>query len=691
MQNFILTILLSVFCSVPILTQVTAQKYEVGQLRFEGNGTLNDDQLLNVMNTRETPWGVWKWIYHRFDKEILGGQKPEYFDPIIFSADYHQVKLFYQDNGFVHSIIDTSIIVRPEKEMVYLTFSIKEGRRSLIDTIVYQGFENLSPDVMDEINSNMQIEVGQPYIKKKLEEESRRIIEVFANSGYVNVKLVTVEACHYASTDNFTLVFIFNPGKRYEFGAISVEQDTASQQRIDSAIVLRHLDFKEGEYYGEQKKIASERNLNRLGVFEATKIENALSDTSSEITNIPIRVFVRTRPFQELTPEIGVNDENNAFNVLFGIGYNHRNFFGGAQNFSTRLRLNLQSTQLQSFFNGNALRDSALIYKVESTTQLIQPYFFNNKTSFSTTFSAMLDKQTTYYIPSLSFRFGTQSQTATYTRLFIDWNLQLSDPKTVGVQQDSSFNKLIKDLGFEKQFNSFITVTLQRDKRNDIFYPSAGIFQSISIEEGGFFPRTFGGTLGLNLPYSQYVKLTLNGQWYFDPSKKQDLIWAMRSQVGAALLYGDSPLKDIPLTQRFYSGGSGSVRGWRARSLGAMPIALRNLGGNALLEGTIEARWNLLKGAGSFWFVDLEKFSFVFFYDFGNLWTEPKKVCLSEIAMAFGLGMRYNTIAGPIRIDFGMKLYDPDVPITQRWVTQKEFFSETVKNGILQIGFGHTF
>jgi outer membrane protein assembly factor BamA len=325
------------------------------------------------------------------------------------------------------------------------------------------------------------------------------------------------------------------------------------------------------------------------------------------------------------------------------------------------------------------------------TMQVVQPYFLNNKTSFSAAFSAILDKQTSYYIPSLSFRFGTQSQTATYTRLFIDWNLQLSDPKTVGVQQDSSFNKLIKDLGFEKQFNSFITVTLQRDKRNDIFYPSAGIFQSISIEEGGFFPRTFGGTLGLNLPYSQYVKLTLDGQWYLDPSNIRNLIWAMRSRAGVALPYGDSPLKDIPLTQRFYSGGSGSVRGWRARSLGTMPDTLRNLGGNAMLEGTIEARWNLLNGAGSLWFLDLEKISLVFFYDFGNLWTAPQKMRLSEIAMAFGFGLRYNTIAGPIRIDFGMKLYDPDAPATRRWVTQKRFFPETFTGGEFHLGVGHTF
>jgi outer membrane protein assembly complex protein YaeT len=686
MRNFIPIILLTLFCILPGIAQVAGQKYEVGKLRFDGNETLNDEQLLNVIRTRETPWALWKWIYRRFDKEILGGQKPEYFDPVTFAADYQQVKRFYKDNGFFLARIDTGVIFHPEEERVFLTFSIKEGKRSIVDTILYQGFDDLSSDIREELSSNKQIRVGEPYIQNKIEEESRRIIEIFANNGYVNVKLVAVDARHYASTDNFSLVFIFNSGRRYTFGTISLDQDTIAAQRIDSTVVFRHLDFKTGEYYGEQKKIESERNLNRLGVFEATKIENALPDSSSEITSIPVRVFVRTRPFQELTPEIGVNDENNALNFLFGIGYNHRNFFGGARNFSTHLRLNLQSIQFRSFFNGDALRDSSLVSKVELTTQLVQPYFVNNKTSISAALSAMLDKQASYYVPSLSFRIGTQSQTATYTRLFIDWNLQLSDPKTVATRRDTTIGT-----EFTKQFNSFIMVSLQRDKRNDIFYPSAGIFQSISIEEGGSFPRMFGKTLGLNLPYSQYVKLTLDGQWYLDPTKKRDLIWAFRARSGGALLYGDSPLKDIPLTQRFYSGGSGSVRGWRARSLGAMSDTLRNLGGNGMLEGTIEARWNLLNEAGSFWFIDLEKISLVFFYDFGNIWTKPQNIRLNEIAMAFGFGLRYNTIAGPIRIDFGMKLYDPDAPLTRRWVTQKGFFPETFKNGVLHLGVGHTF
>jgi outer membrane protein assembly factor BamA len=239
-----------------------------------------------------------------------------------------------------------------------------------------------------------------------------------------------------------------------------------------------------------------------------------------------------------------------------------------------------------------------------------------------------------------------------------------------------------------KQFNSFITVTLQRDMRNDVFYPSGGFFHSISLEEGGFVPRVLGGPLGIDLPYSQYIKLMLNGQWYLDPDGSRDIIWATRLRYGAALVFRDSPLKDIPLTQRFFSGGSGSVRGWQARALGAMADTLRNLGGDAIVEGSIEARWNPLKGAGTVGFLDLEKISFVLFYDFGNIWSTPQKMRIPEIAMAFGFGLRYNTIAGPIRIDFGMKMYDPS---NGRWVTDKRFFPETVSEGVIHLGVGHTF
>jgi outer membrane protein insertion porin family len=686
MRTFIAVILLTGFCLTMGLAQTVNHTFEVGTIRFEGNKELNSDQLMTVVRTRETPITLWKWIYNLFDKETLGGRKPEYFDPITFASDYQLLKKYYSDNGFFHSQIDTSIVISSDRDKVLLTFSILEGRRSLIDTILYVGLDSLAADVQEDFLSNKQITVNMPCVQSKIEAEYNRIIGICANNGYVNVKLVSLEAKRYASTDNFTVMFNFNLGKRYTFGNIAVEQDTTSQQYIDSTIVLEHLDFSSGEFYGEAKKIESERNLNRLGVFEATKIENAIPTGSTLGSQIPVRVLVRTRPFQELSPEVGINDENNAFNVLLGVGYNHRNLFGGARNFSFNPRLNIQSLQFGRILKASALKDSSLIYKAELTAQLVQPYFINNKTSISVALSAMLDKQKSYYIPSVSFRLGTLSQTATYTKLFIDWNLQLSDPKTLAVQQDSTLAKLFQDLGFEKQFNSFITLTLQGDRRNDVFYPSGGSFQSVSLEEGGIIPRVFGSPFGANLPYAQYVKIMLNGQWYWDPDNKRDIIWALRLRYGAALLYGDSPLKDIPFTQRFFSGGSGSVRGWQARELGF--VQEKTQGGDALVEGNLEARWNPLKGAGSVGFIDLTKFSFVFFCDAGNIWSTPQKTRFTEIAVAFGFGLRYNTIAGPIRIDFGMKMYDPS---NGRWVSEKKFFPETFSEGVIHFGVAHTF
>ncbi|RPI05681.1 MAG: hypothetical protein EHM64_05695 [Ignavibacteriae bacterium] len=684
MHKFLILILL--ICWFPSISpaQVLGREFEVGSLTFEGNQEVSTDQLLAEMRTHETPWAIWKWIYRRLDKEILGGQKPEYFDPVVFSSDYWQVKKIYEDNGFFHAQIDTSIRFSPDKEKVFLTFLIHEGRRSFIDTIFYNGLDSLSPDLKEDFLGNKLVTVGMPYLQPKIEAEYNRIVNLCTNSGYVNMKLRTVEAQRYASTDNFSILFVFHLGKRYTFGKIAVEQDTASRQFIDSAVVLEHLDFSEGDYYGKQKEIESERNLNRLGVFEATKIENIVLNNPSERTDIPVKVYVRTRPFQEVSPEIGMNDENNAFNVLVGIGYNHRNFFGGARNISTNLRLNIQPLQVGKLFQTNALRDRSLVAKAEWTTQIIQPYFINNKTSFNAAFSAILDKQTTYYLPSLNIRLGTLTQTATYTKLFIDWNLQLSDPKSVTLQND--IPSYLAERGYQRQFNSFVIITLQGDRRNDVFYPSSGTLQSISAEEGGFVPRVFRNAFGGNLPFAQYVKLFLTGQWYWNPDNQRDLIWALRLRSGAALIYGNSPLTDIPFTQRFYSGGSGSVRGWRARDLGFVPLTTQ--GGDAFIEGNIEARWNLLRNAGTLGFIDLEKISVVYFYDFGNVWTAPRKIRLDQIAMAFGLGIRYNTIAGPIRFDFGMKLYDPH---DGRWVNEKRFFPETFNQGVLQVGFGHTF
>ena len=679
-------ILVLILFSCSIFGQDRTGKLEIKDIRFTGNVSVKPDQLLSLMQTQKSPWTFWKYIYTHISESI--GQKAEYFDPVVFGADFFTVKKYYESKGFYLAKIDTTFIVDRERGTIEILFSIKENKRSLIDTVVYKGLDILPEDVRNDIVMNSVLHVHEPFIMDNLETEVRHDIAVLANGGYVNMRVDTIDAHRYASTNNFTIVLAYTPGARYTFGKISIQEDTASLAHIDSMTILQHLDYQEGDFYSEQKKTQSERNLNRLGIFDASKIENVISPSLTGSRSIPTNVLVRTRSFQELSPEIGVNDENNAFNVSLGVSYNHRNFLGSARNFSTSLDVNIQSIyaiQFKRLLTQTGWQDSSLVAKLNLSMQILQPFFLNNRTSLSWTLSGIIDKEMTYYLPVLQNKVEVITQTATYTKAYYDWTLEFSSPRAVVAQRDTTIGT------YAKQLNSILTVTLQRDKRNDIFYPSEGFLQSISLEESGTLPRMFGSDIGIHLPSSQYLKATVLGQWYWDPDGKRDVIWATKWNVGEAVLYGSSPI-DVPLTQRFFSGGSGSVRGWKSRSLGFVD-STDDQGGDAFLDGSLEARLNPLKNAGSFSFIDLEKISFVLFYDIGNVWARPSSFRFSQIAMAAGFGLRYNTIAGPIRIDFGMRVFDPDAFAagTNAWITEKKFFPETVATGVVQLGVGHAF
>lgn len=675
-------------CSPLILSQDRWQGFEISRIRFEGNESFRDDALLAVMTSKESPAGFWKFLYTISEKL---GDKPEYFDRVLFEQDYAHVQAFYKDQGFFSAHIDTLLRADFGRRTIAISFLIHEGHRSIIDTIQKVGFDDVPPALTEELDARPLIERGEPFIVDRVVNERARIVNAFFNNGYADVHVDSIVPYKYTSTGNIKLMIAITRGKRYLFGGIAVRQDSLASERVDEGVIRRHLDFQKGDFYSEAKRTDSERNLNRLGVFETSRIEPIVGVKTDTSFEIPTQVFVRPRPFQELVPEIGVNDENNAFNILLGLSYNNRNFFGGARNFETRFQFQLQSIQDVEFsrvFNGTGLRDSSVIGNAELSFQINQPYFVNNKTSFTPSLSFIVEKRNKYYFnPIIRGRFAVTSQTARYTTAFLEWSLE-----RIGYE---AINATIAALYFDSlsidrrpQFNSILSFTLQRDKRNDLFYPSAGFFHSISLEEAGFIPSVFGGLFGTDLPYSKYIKASGRGQWYVDPSGNQATIWAFRLYGGVAQLYGNSPAP-VPITRRYFGGGSGSVRGWGARGLAASRLPAE--GGDAVFEGSIENRWNLLRNAGRLGFIEFNRFSLVFFYDIGNVWTQVKEMQLDEIAMASGLGLRYATIAGPIRIDLGFKVYDPSAVPEQQWITQKKFYKETLGGLVLHFGIGHSF
>ncbi len=695
----LLTSLLMVFPSMTDCTLGASQleegsAYEVGAILFEGNEELTASELRNQMSTKETPGGFTKFLYSDISKVL--GRKNEYFNPVTFNADIRRIGTYYENRGFADVRVDTTLRFQVEEQRVEITIRIEEGYRSRVDSMRYDGIVQVPEGVWGEIASSPEITVDDPFNLLLLEEEVRRVLRILYDYGYPNATYVrdSSYARRYASTRNYGIRLFFVPNKRYQFGEITVEQvvDTMRGDRarpdITDDLIVDHLDYRPGDVYSLGKKLASEGNLNRLGIFELRGLEAQVPEPEDTSITVPSLITIRALDKHELAPDVFVSDEDAAFNIGAGLGYTNRNFLGGARRFSTRLRFRTQTiTAFPDYFD----KRSDAVANLELTFEIIQPYFFNNKSKGTWAFSFVLDKQKPYLQNIVRNRLGVNSRFAEYTTGFLDWSIESTtlnvNPNYPEDPTDPRIQEVIRLLQ-QEQVNSIISLTLQRDRTNDRFSPWDGFIHLATVEESGLFPLLLRG-IWEEIKFTQFYRFILNGRWYDDLGSNRYSVLAWRAKAGLEEKYGESrrdSSRFIPQTHRFFGGGSTSVRGWAARDLIARGDP--QLGGNLSLEASVEVRLNLLQGEESGW---LDKMWIVQFLDAGNVWQAADDFQFKTVAIATGLGFRYDTFVGPFRLDWGIRIYDPGERQGRRWITQRKFWSDTVANGVFHFGIGQAF
>jgi translocation and assembly module TamA len=159
------------------------------------------------------------------------------------------------------------------------------------------------------------------------------------------------------------------------------------------------------------------------------------------------------------------------------------------------------------------------------------------------------------------------------------------------------------------------------------------------------YPRFLGSTLDL-------VAAKAQASTYYALDEDARYIFAVRVNLGS--LSGAS-LDDIPANLRFYGGGGGSVRGYRYRSLGPRGPVGYVIGGRSLFETSAELRVKITETIG-----------IVPFFDAGNAYRSSLPTFAQPMQMSAGLGLRYYTAIGPIRVDVAAPLNPRkgDKPVT---------------------------
>jgi len=674
-------LLLAVF---PFLLQSQEQQLIVNSISIKGTNKIPISVISKQLETKTNPSGFSQFLY---SLGIGLGSSKEYFSKQVFDSDIENILKLYKDNGFYETIIDTSFSVNTEHNQINIKIDINEGYLSLIDSVLFLNIDHLEPKIQNEITNKTILIKNNPFRITDIKNEINRILYILSNNGYPNsyIESSSIIIGKLLSSKNYKITLPIISGEKCFFGETKITLESDTDYFISKKVINRQIEFKEGETYSSEKRIESERNINRLGIFDFARLEQKTALRIDSQLFIPINILLKPRNRFELAPEIFLNDQDNSFNIGAGISGTIRNIGGAAQNLIGKV-----SGQAQSFTQGG----------IDISLQFLQPYFINNKLALNVSSTFGIDFRKEYKQNILQAKAAINSTFHRYNffhAAIFSWELERSQVSFLmdTVSLASSFSPTSLALLEEPQFNSIFGITTQRDNTNDVFSPTNGDYLSLSLEESGFLPSKIIKNRE-QLKYSQFVKYTIYTR-YFQPILQNNSVLAFKLKLGQAIQYGvDQEKFPIPLNRRFFAGGSSSLRGWTTRGLGhifdpKLGTNVPELGGNVIIESTIEARIRVSKTAGDLGFIEANKIWLVFFTDFGNIWDNVKEIKLQHIAISSGFGVRYDLFFGPIRIDVGLKTYDPYAEPNRRWITKKKFFSHVLGKAQILFGIGHAF
>jgi outer membrane protein assembly factor BamA len=693
--------------------------YEINVIEYSGNNQISADYLNEIISSKATesnlPYQFFASYYREFEKnpsmirflqkEFRKGliklrDNVPFFDKLTVQGDLISIKNYYEINGFHFSEIKFDFFPNKLKSENILKFTINEGYRAKIDSLFYLGLENIDTEVIKRISISRKIHNGANFNEVLILNEIKNINNNLRNKGYYfsTFNKPRVEIDTTTKTDR---VYVeFTPGKRYRIGRIDFIDSSNKQPLISLQMKQKQLEINTGEYVNPQKIEASKDNLLSLGTFELVAIDTSSQFAAHSDTSLNFVAYLLYRKERELNFGISLNQTrmDNFVNLGFETSYRHRNAFGAAQEFTPLANIYLKDL-------GTILSNQTYELEAQIGFKYAQPLLWkvqNSRVSFITSFFYSYKLLNNYFIISsynLPVSFPIKFPKITYfNRASIDFNFLRDNPinyyeayeranKSAKNETDSNnvyqafylYGDLAKYIRNEKEFriltSNTIGISLTGDNRNNPFSPTSGYFTFIGIDGWNplFFPASVSGL-------ARYLRFQFNHIQFMKLSPTTVL--ALKGKFGTINLLQDSNTY-VPLDRQFFCGGPNSVRAWPSRQLRYSKFTTDNIhdgptykflenfvGNGVLIEGSFEFRFGIAKFPGLNKTIQdaLQDFKTTLFLDFGNAFHwyvhgEDVEVSLTDyftkLAVGTGIGLRYETPIGPLRVDFAFPVYDP--------------------------------
>jgi outer membrane protein insertion porin family len=618
--------------------------YELQNINFNGNVRISSSELSDIIYSRETPWWFWKFL----NSFTPLGSPPVYFDSSDIKQDLTALSDYYRTNGFFQAKLSYNYTIDSSAREVSLNYLINEGDPSHFGKIKILGADSVNPGIMEDVYSDMTLDSASVFNQDEVQQNTANSIQILKNSGYpfavFDSTLVFIDTTEnrsdldiYITTGNYFLIDTIIVRKRGE-GAGEVSDNTL--RRITGLV--------KDEYYSEEEVKRGESRLFRTSIFSSVTLEPADSNNSSG--RLPIRLNGIVGRMNELSPEIIMNNQQNALNVGTAFNYIRKNFLGAARKMTASFSVGLQdifNIDYGNLINRFSFRDTTLLGYIDARVTIEQPYMFNEPISGILENYFTIEKQNDFNVTRYGAKLTFDFELPHYT--FINFFNAYYN-----IEQRNEVFRLRSD-SLSAKFLSLIGFTAGRNTSDNLLFPTKGYNISLTAEEANSLPYLFDKIFDVSYKGALFYRLILNASHYQAWNKKRNFVFASKFRTGYLHPFiGD--YGGLPINETFYAGGSNSVRGWRSNKLipQGTPVISgfegeNRKGGTFLLEGSFETRYKFMENVGA-----------ALFFDYGNVWLDYNYLKPNSIALAAGIGFRYYSQVAPFRIDFGFKLYDPE-------------------------------
>jgi outer membrane protein assembly factor BamA len=619
---------------------IKGRKHVVEDISFRGNHQLSNSDLMGQVAVKR----------RRLPLFSRGA-----FSDKLLQTSLAGIEALYKDNGFERVKVTPDVVDREPR--LYITFNVTEGDRTIVSLLKVAG-NNQIPLSELRPKKGFELEEGKPFSPGRMALDRNKLAAKYLDRGFLNSEVQTVVSRHPDDWHAVDVTYQITEDQQVRISRVL----NLGQEHTKLDLIHISADLSPEEPLSEGKLLAGESRLYDLGIFDWASIGPKKQITNQSQEDAVIKVHESKR--NSVTYGFGLEITRRGGNIPTGtvavpglptINTGGQNVFPSEKAF-VGPRGSVEFIRRNMRGEGEILATSVLAARLDQQLLVTytDPHFRRSSWQALTSLSA----ERTTENPLFAARLADVSE---------QFQRVINAKKTTQLQLRYEFERtrlteiLVPQLVLPSDRNvdlSYVSGAIIHDTRDKPLDAHHGVYQTLDLR---IVPSAFGSS-------TNFVRL-LGQAAYYKPV--DGIVFANSVRLGLASPFAGAT---VPTSQRFFAGGSTTLRGFPTDEAGPLryvpfclpgqttncPLVPVPIGGNQLFIFNSELRYPIpiMRNLGG-----------VVFYDGGNVYRFINFADLiNHYTNTVGIGLRYSTPIGPVRIDFGHNL---DAP---RGISANQFF-----------------